>query len=201
MTTVLQPMPAAAPLDSGYITKEQSTFNIICNDRQFSDSTVVDEDGRVLFSLESKTIGTSWTLRRTLRDASGQHILDLRHTKTTYKKWVVEDPTGKLLCTMKDGVAPITKFTEASAEIPSNDGSTTIIRICSFDSAGTKTVFQVGDAIVAELLLQENNDASFLHARGLKRTGWKLHLAGGVDTAMILALVFARAEITHAWRR
>lgn len=80
-------------------------------------------------------------------------------------------------------------------------GGHIIVDMQSSDRAGTKTVFRVGEMAIGEMSILENNDLSFLGTRGLDRSVWKIHLAAGVDIALILALAYCRAEVLHAWRR
>ena len=200
MASVLESPPVPVSFGSGYIVKGESTLEIQCHDRFFRDAVVIDENGDKIFALEAKDPFTSWSVRRTLRDAMGRPVLDLRHYKSKMKQWVVEDPQGRELCTIKDGVLTSRKFTAAHALVPTDSGQVNV-SMRSFDHAGTKTVFEVEGAPIAEMLLTENNDTSFLHKHGLDRTLWKLRVAPGIDMALILALAFCRAEISHVWRR
>lgn len=45
---------------------------------------------------------------------------------------------------------------------------------------------------IAEMVMTDNNNASFLGARGLDRTYWRLEIEANVD--------IARAEVSHAFR-
>ncbi|KAI5269543.1 hypothetical protein E4T47_06989 [Aureobasidium subglaciale] len=190
------------PEASGHIAKHNRTLGLRCHDRHFRDAVVCDEQGDKLFDFTAKDIGTSWTLRRSLKDTTtGQRLLDLRHTKTSYKVWVIEDPDGNEFCKIKDTTSIFSsKFTSVDAQILGNGGRMTI-EMRSFDASGSRTTFQVDGTNIAEMTLTDNNDATFLHKRGLDRTTWKLEVAQGVDIALIVALAFARAEISHAWRR
>ena len=102
------------------------------------------------------------------------------------------------MCLIKENVHD--GVTTILARIPTNKGDT-IISLQSFDHAGTRTVFEVEGINLAEMFLVENNDLLFSNWRGLNRTVWKVSMAAGVDLALILALVFCRAEVSHAWRR
>lgn len=92
-------------------------------------------------------------------------------------------------------------FTAVDAEVLGNDSEQVTIGMRCFDKAGSRTSLQSDGVVIAELTLMDNNDASFLHKRGLDRTTWKLEVAKGVDITLVVGLAFARAEIMHAWRR
>ncbi|KAH0030657.1 hypothetical protein KCU78_g3015, partial [Aureobasidium melanogenum] len=189
--------------NSGLIAENNRTLGLRCHDRHFRDAIVCDENGVKIFDFNAKDIGTSWTLRRSLIDSkTGRHILDLRHTKMSMKTWVLEDHEGSEFCKVRD-VTSASDFTAVNAEIRAsgNNSSSSSIQIRSFDNAGSRTTFQVDGTTIVEMTLTDNNDASFLHKRGLDRTTWRLEVAKGVDVALVVALAFARAEISHAWRR
>ncbi|KAI4728206.1 hypothetical protein E4T49_04109 [Aureobasidium sp. EXF-10728] len=187
-------------INSTYTTTAPRTLGLRCHDRHFRDAIVCDEHGNRLFDFTAKTLGTSWTLRRSLIDSTSQtHILDLRHTKTSYKSWILEDSTGTQVSTIKD-VTRGNGFTAVDVQVAGNYGVRGI-EVRSFDHAGSRTSFLADGMVVAEMTLVDNNDAALLHKRGLDRTTWKLEVAEGVDIALIVAVAFARAEISHAWRR
>lgn len=195
--SALEPPPVPVSFGSGYVVKGDCTLEIRCHDRFFRDAVVCDENGDKLFAMEANLF-TSWSVRRTLRDTAGHHVLDIRHYKTKLKEYIVEDPEGRELCIIKDGVQG--KLTAVEVQVTAEKSNVTV-SIRSFDHAGTKTVFEVEGVVIAEMVLTENNDVSFLHRRGLDRTVWRLRIVGGVDMALVLALAFCRAEISHAWRR
>jgi hypothetical protein len=119
------------------------------------------------------------------------------------KEWVVEDPQGRQLCLVKDGVSKVGKATAMQAQVVAEEvvGGHVVVDIHSSDHAGTKTVFRVGEAIIAEMSILENNDISFLGSKGLERSAWRIRIASGVDVALILALAYCRAMVLHLWRR
>lgn len=91
------------------------------------------------------------------------------------------------------------KFTTVDALL--SDASAVGVSLRALDQAGITTVFQVENAVIAEMRLVENNDVNFLDIRGLDRSVWELRVVGGVDLALILALAFCRAAVCHMWRR
>jgi hypothetical protein len=183
--------------NSGHISKENIAITFHCPDRHFRDAVACDEGGDALFKFGAKGLWSSWSYRRTLRSADDKHILDVRFHNSKMKEWVVEDPQGRQLCLIKDGVSKVGKATSMQAQVIAEE----VVDIQSSDHAGTKTVFQVGEAIIAEMTILENNDLSFLGSKGLERSAWSIRIAGGVDVALILALAYCRAMALHAWRR
>jgi hypothetical protein len=201
MTANLPPSTIPISLDANYITTTPRTLGLRCHDRHFRDAIVCDESGDKLFDFTAKDIGTSWKLRRSLVDSkSGKHILDLRHTKMSLNSWIIEDDSGVEVCKIKD-VTTLSRFTAVEVQLLANNSNNAVIQMKSFDKAGSRTSFLVDGVVVAEMTLTDNNDAAFLHKRGLDRTNWVLEVAEGVDVALIVGLAFVRAEISHAWRR
>ncbi|KAM0717894.1 hypothetical protein Q7P37_006226 [Cladosporium fusiforme] len=148
-------------------------------------------------------IFSSWSVRRTLKDANERHILDIRHYKSSMSQWIVEDPNGKQLCLVKESESKVPKATAMQAQVTAEDvvGGHVTVDIQSSDHAGSITTFHVEGKAIAEMHLVQNNDISFLGQKGLDRSAWKIHVVGGVDMALILALAYCRAYILHAWRR
>jgi hypothetical protein len=202
--TVLSQPPFPISCNSGHISKEDTTITFRCHDRHFRDAVACDESGKTLFTLGASSLWTSWSLRRTLRSAADdKHILDVRQHNQKWKEWVVEDPQGRQLCLVKDGVSKIAKATSMQAQVFAEEavGGHVVVDMQSSDHAGSKTIFRVGEAIIAEMSILENNDLSFLGKRGLERSAWSIRIAGGIDIAIILALAYCRALVLHAWRR
>lgn len=188
-------------MNNNYIADRTRTLGLRCPDRHFRDAVVCDETGATLFDFAAKGLGTSWTLRRSLFDSkTSQHILDLRHTKTNLKTWILEDDSGNEVCRIGD-VSSSSGFTAVDVQMLGNEDDGVVLEMRCFDRAGSRMSFQSDGVVVAELTLMDNNDASFLHRRGLDRTTWKLEVAKGVDITLVIGLAFARAEIMHAWRR
>jgi hypothetical protein len=201
--TILSRPPVPISCNSGHMPKETTTITFRCRDRHFRDAVACDEGGETLFQFGAKGLWSSWSYRRTLRSADDKHILDVRFHNSKMKEWVVEDPQGRELCLIKDGVSKAGKATSMQAQVIAEEvvGGHVVVDIQSSDHAETKTVFQVGEAIVAEMTILENNDLSFLGSKGLERSAWSLRIAGGVDVALVLALAYCRAMVLHAWRR
>jgi len=189
--------------DSSHISKTETTITFRCHDRHFRDAVACDEDGKTLFTLGADSLWTSWSLRRTLRSAAdNKHILDIRHHNSRAREWVAEDPQGYQLCMAKDSVSKVGRATSIQAQVVAKEvvGGHVTVDMQSFDRAGTRTVFLVEEVAIAEMVIVENNDLMFLGTRGLDRSVWKTRLAAGIDVALILALAYCRAEVSHAWR-
>ncbi|CAD0099075.1 unnamed protein product [Aureobasidium mustum] len=201
MASYPNPSTFSTLFNGGFIAEHDRTLGLRCHDRHFRDAVVCDENGVKIFDFNAKDIVISWTLRRSLVDsASNRHILDLRHTKMGLKTWKLEDHQGNQVCKIQD-VTSGSGFTAVDVQIMANGSEISAIQIRSFDKAGSRTTFQVDGVTIVEMTLTDNNDASFLHKRGLDRTTWRLEVVKGVDIALVVALAFAHAEISHAWRR
>jgi hypothetical protein len=187
MATSLSRSPVSMTINSGHIVQEERTLEILCPDRNLNNAVVTNEAGEQEFALSTKPFLTSWSVRRSLKD------------KSKLSQWEVQDPQEKQLCLIKDGELP-GKITNATAQLHTGDAYASI-SMKSSDHAGTTTVFEFEGVPIAEMSLTTNNDVSFLQARGLSRTAWKLRVAAGADLALILALAFCRVEINHLWRR
>ena len=201
--TVLSQPPAPISCNSGHMSKGNTTVTFRCPDRYLRDAVASNENGNILFTLGAKGLLSSWSVRRTLRSAADdKHILDVRFHNSKMKEWVVEDPQGRQLCLVKDGVSMVGKATSMQAQVVAEEvvGGHLVVDIQSSDHSDTKTVFRVGDAIIAEMSILENNDISFLGSKGLERSAWRIRIASGVDVALILALAYCRAMVLHLWR-
>ena len=176
-----------------------------CHDRHFRDTVFLDAgSGAEIFALDVPTLFTSWSMRRTVRDAAGLQVLHIRH-KTSgtsiVENWIIEDALGKQICSAKGKKESKSGATTIEAKVSTGEGAEFSIDIQSGDHAGTETTFKVDDITVAEMLLVTNNDLSLLSRRGLDRSGWRLNVRAGLDLALVAALAVCRAEVLHAWRR
>ena len=176
-----------------------------CHDRHFRDTVFLDASSEsTIFALDCPGLFTSWSMRKTIRDAAGLQVLQIRHVSTSIvENWIVEDALGKRICTAKGSKEAKSGATVIEARVEGGEGEIEGfgIEIRSGDHAGTETVFRVDGVVVAEMLLVTNNDLSLLGRRGLDRSGWKLKVKAGTDLALVAALAVCRAEVLHAWRR
>jgi uncharacterized protein YxjI len=200
-----QPAPVITfASQDGYILTTDCSIEMRCHDRQFRDTVFVDNSGFTLFALDSPALFTSWHVRRSLRDAAGLQVLQIRHAgNTLLEHWYIEDARGKRLCEArgrKDSKTGATVI-EGLVLAGGGDGEEVAVDVRSGDHAGSETIFRVGEEVVAEMTLVKNNDLSFLGRRGLDRSGWRLKVVAGADLAMVAALAVCRAEVLHVYRR
>jgi hypothetical protein len=202
-TTPEQPVTAIKfASQDGYILTTDCSIEMQCHDRQFRDTVFVDNSGTTLFALDSPALFTSWHVRRSLRDAAGLQVLQIRHAgNTLLEHWYIEDARGKQLCEARGSKAPKTGATVIEGKILAGDGEQVAVDVRSGDHAGSETIFRVGGEVVAEMTLVKNNDLSFLGRKGLDRSGWRLKVVAGADLAMVAALAVCRAEVLHVYRR
>jgi uncharacterized protein YxjI len=205
-TTATTPEQPAAALEfksqDSYILTTDCTIEMICHDRQFRDTVFVDNSGTTLFALDSPALFTSWHVRRSLRDAAGLQVLQIRHAgNTLLEHWYIEDARGKQLCEVRGSKAPKSGATVIEGTVLAGDGEEVAVDVRSGDHAGSETIFRVGEEVAAEMTLVKNNDLSFLGRRGLDRSGWRLKVVAGADLAMVAALAVCRAEVLHVYRR
>jgi hypothetical protein len=201
-TTTNMTTPTALMFKNGYIVDTDCEIEMRCHDRQFRDTVFLDSSGAEIFALDCPPLFTSWTMRRTLRDAAGLQVLQIRHAATSLlENWIIEDAHGKQLCTAKGSKAPRSGGTVITVKVLRGDGAEVGIDIRSGDHAGTSTTFRADGVTIGEMLLVTNNDLSLLGRRGLDRSGWTLKVKADTDLALIAALAVCRAEVLHAWRR
>lgn len=197
-----KPPPTTLRYKHGYVVDSDCEIEMRCHDRHFRDTVFLDQSGDNVFSIECPGLLTSWSMRRTLRDAAGLQVLHIRHQGTiSLEQWTVEDAYGRQLCSAKGSKSAKDQATAIDAKVFGEDGSEMDIEVRSADHAGTVTTFSVDGVAIAEMLLVKNNDLSFLDRRGLDRSSWKLKVVAETDLALIAALALCRAEVLHAWRR
>lgn len=186
----------------GYIVATDCDIEMICHDKQFRDTIFLDDSRAIIFALDCPTLFTSWSMRRTLVNAAGLPVLQIRHSVSlSLESWTIEDAHGKPLCSAKGSKSPTGGATMIDAKMLAENGTESVITLRSADHAGTTTTFEADDVAVAEMSVVQNNDLSFLDRRGLDRSSWKLKVVAGADLALVAALAICRAEVLHAWRR
>ncbi|TVY45743.1 hypothetical protein LSUB1_G000407 [Lachnellula subtilissima] len=101
MNVLLQPPSVPVAIFEDTISKGETSLTMYCHDRTFDKITVLGEANEKLFTVDSKGSGVlSW--RRTVKDASGVHIFDIRHFGYAFSnKWVVESPSGREVATLR----------------------------------------------------------------------------------------------------
>ncbi|GAB7324414.1 hypothetical protein MBLNU13_g08349t1 [Cladosporium sp. NU13] len=192
----------ALTFKDGYTVATDSEIEMRCHDRHFRDTVFVDSSGAEVFALDCPGLFTSWSMRKTIRDAAGLQVLQIRHVNTSIvENWVIEDALGKQICSAKGSKESNSGATTIAAKVLTETDAEFSIDIKSGDHAGTETTFRIDGVAIAEMLLVTNNDLSLLGRRGLDRSGWKLKVKAGTDLALVAALAVCRAEVLHAYRR
>lgn len=185
-----------------YIVNDDCEIEMQCHDRHFRDTVFLDLFGSRIFALDVPGLFTSWSMRRTLVDATGAPLVEIRHVgKLSLEKWTIEDASDRQLCSVKGSKSRTSGATVIEADLKTESASGATITLQSADHAGTTTMFLIDGEPIAEMALVQNNDLSFLGRRGLDRSAWKLKVLKGNDLALIAALAVCRAEVLHAWRR
>jgi hypothetical protein len=150
-----------------------------CHDGVFERVTVLNEAGETLFTVESKGIASlSW--RRTVKDASGTPLFDLRKVNFygfyIRSKWVVE------LCSMKHVTFEKRQAVDVIVRNKEDNGNEVAVEVRPKDQKAITTLVNIGGATVAEIQLTEVNDTVKLYG---DRSDWKARVAGGVDLALV----------------
>jgi hypothetical protein len=185
MDTTLEVQSSPIAITDGFIKKGETSIIMQCHDRVFSRVTVLDEAGSTPFKVESKGMASlSW--RRTVKDASGTPIFDLRRVNLygfyIRSKWVVERPSGRELCSMKHVTFEKRQALDVVVRNEEDNGNEVMVEVRPKDRKAITTQVNVGGAAVAEIQLTEVNDTVKL--RG-DRSDWKARVAGGVDLALV----------------
>jgi hypothetical protein len=218
MDTNLETLSFPVTISDGPHGKGETSITVRCHDRLFESVTVLDEAGQKLFTVESPGM-RSWSWRRTVKDASGSPIFDLRHFGYGMKnKWAVETPSGREICSLKH-VTHMNKERSALDMVVRNEadkGTEVMVEVRPKDRSALTTLVNIEGSHVAEIQNLESNDVANL--QGLDRSVWKGRVAGGVDltlvstnallykqnanfTVEILVIILCRAEMQHVWRQ
>lgn len=174
-----------------------------CHDRVFKSVTVLGEAGETLYTITRKGAG-SLTWRRSITDSSDIHLFDLRHFGYAMKnKWAVETPGRREIATLhhvngrdekssgnqnRSDLDMTAKNRFDKEEEGEGEGEEVRLEMRQVDRSGITTLVYVGDEMVAEIRVVEENDVVDL--RGRDRSVWKARVAGGVDLAVVSI---------HAW--
>jgi hypothetical protein len=185
MDTLLVNQATPVIMSGDFTTKGATKLTMQCHDRLFKRVTIFSEIGEKLFTVDSKAMG-SLTWRRTLRDISGDALLDLRHLGWAMKnKWVVESPTGKELCSLKH-TEYMGKERSALDILVGNDGKEAFVEVRPNDRSALTTMVNIEGRPVAAIQLVESNDVANLE--GLNRSTWEARIASGVDLTLVSSI-------------
>ncbi|TVY51649.1 hypothetical protein LCER1_G007037 [Lachnellula cervina] len=194
MNVLLQPPSVPVAISEEPIGKAEASLTMYCHDRTFHNTTVLSEAGEQIFTVESKGSGSlSW--RRTVKDASGAHVFNLRHFGYAFKnKWAVESPSGREIGTLRM-VKALGREHSAFDMVVLNEadkGNEVDFEIRPNDRSALMTTVNIDGSPVVEIRVLESNDV--VRLRDKDRSIWEARLAGGVDQALILAIMLCRAE-------
>jgi len=185
MDTNLETLSFPVAISDGIIVEGETNITVECHDHLFQSVTVLDEAGQKLFTAEGKGMG-SWSWRRTVKDASGRPLFDLRHFGYTMKnKWAAESPDGREICSLRH-VTYLNKERSALDAVVRNEaakGEEVMVEVRPKDRRALTTLVTIEGAHVAEIRISEANDV--VNLRGLNRSVWKARIAGGVDIALV----------------
>lgn len=163
-------------------TKLETALTMHCHDKAFKQVTILDEAGETLFTVECKPYA-SWSWRRTVKDASGVHLFDLRKVSDgiARHKWIVESMNGRQLCSIHHASMTNRLILEMMVRNESTKGEEAMIRIRPLDQGGITTLVEIGGTTAAEIRIMENN----FHSNGRDRSVWEARVAGGIDLKLV----------------
>lgn len=180
METILEPQPFPIAIADGFIQAGETTIIMQCHDRIFKDVEVRDQSNELLFTVDSKGVKSmSW--RRTVKDATGTPLFDLRKF---FRKWGVEDPSGRELCSLRH-VATFRQFKALDVTVlnQADGGKEAVVNVRPKDQAGMTVQVKIRGAAVAEIQMTEANHSRINFTED--RSVWRARIAGGVDLALV----------------
>lgn len=152
METNLEALSFPVAISDGLIVDEETTITVECHDRVFQSVTVLDEAGQTIYTAEGKGMG-SWSWRRTVKDASGRSLFDLRHFGYGMKnKWAVESPDGREICSLQH-VTYMNKERSALDAVVRNEaakGEEVTVEVRPMDRGALRTMVSIEDTPVTE---------------------------------------------------
>lgn len=180
METILEPQSFPIAIADGFIQAGETTIIMQCHDRIFKDVEVRDQSNELLFTVDSKGVKSmSW--RRTVKDATGTPLFDLRKF---FRKWGVEDPSGRELCSLRH-VATFRQFKALDVTVlnQADGGKEAVVNVRPKDQAGMTVQVKIRGAAVAEIQMTEANHSRINFTED--RSVWRARIAGGVDLALV----------------
>ncbi|KAI1743975.1 hypothetical protein F4680DRAFT_326040 [Xylaria scruposa] len=186
---------------SDHLSQQETTLTLHCHDSTFKKATAVDAEGNPVFRVEGTTWGTSWSWRRKVFDATNnRHLFDFRHESFDFKnRWVVEDTTGRKLCSLIHKNQLTTNHSAIDATVRTVAGEDILVFMRPQDGAALTTTVSVDGTIIATIRKAIDNTKTF---RGDQDNSvWELRVAAATDLTMIVALALCRAEMGHVWKQ
>ncbi|KAJ5306904.1 hypothetical protein PENANT_c003G08551 [Penicillium antarcticum] len=192
MDAQLQAPPAPVFLSEGYTTEQESVMWVRVHDQHLQNIDIINNDGERLFSVEGPGGYSSMTLRRPLKDASGQPVFDLRRKLG----WHAEDPDGNKIAEIAHKKFFTSKHTAVDAKIL---GSGAVVEMRPRDAMGLTNYFNIGNSTIAEISFHLNNiKERFVRDRDI--SVFRVRVAEGVDLGLVTLMALIRVEMAHVWR-
>lgn len=169
-------------LIEGHTSDEECVLWVRCHDRHLQHTTIADNDGEKLFYVEGPGGYKSMTLRRPLRDGSGNPVMDLRRYATDLKmRWFVQDASGEKIAELSHEKFFTSKHTAINAKV-FNSGAQVEMR--PRDAMGSTNYVNIGNATIAEISLHTNNvPKRFVRDRDI--SVFRVRVAKGVDLSLV----------------
>ena len=101
------------------------------------------------FYVKSKPWGQSWSLRRSLYDGKGDHLLDFRHRSLDIKnRWLVESPSGQKIANLQH----YKELTRLHSNVDMFlESSETTVHMRQADATGSRTFLSSHGATIAQI--------------------------------------------------
>jgi len=180
MDSILETPYQPIAISDCIINKGETGLIMQCHDRVFGKVTILDEAGERLFTVESKGMA-SWSWRRTVKDAAGNHIFDLRKIIVygVRNKWVVDSPSGREICSLRHISFIHRHAIDAVVLNEADKGNEVVVEVRPRDQGALTTMVYLNGCPLAEIQMTEVN---YRH-NGRDRSVWRARVAvgGGED--------------------
>lgn len=183
METSLETQSFPVAIANGFIQDGETSIVMQCHDRIFQNVTLLNTAGEKKFTVESKG-AASWSWRRTVKDASGRPVFDLRKIfgYVVRNRWVVESPSdGREVCTLRHSSSKQRQALNVVVRNEEDKGNEVMVEVRPKDQGALTTLVFIEGAPVAEIQMAEVNPS--INERN--RSVWRARVAGGVDLALV----------------
>lgn len=182
MDAELHGPPSPVSLLDGYITEQETVLWVRTFDRHLQNTTIATDDGERVFYIEGPGAYQSMSLRRSLKDASANHVFDLRRYPSDPRmRWFVQDPVGNKLAELGHKKFFTSKHTAIDAKILSTG---TDFEMRPRDATGSTNYVNMGNITIAEITLHTNNTTKrFVRDRDL--SVFRVRVAKGADMSLV----------------
>ncbi|KAJ5766116.1 uncharacterized protein N7511_003732 [Penicillium nucicola] len=192
MDAQLQAPPESVLLAKGYTTEQECVIWVRVHDQHLQKIDVINDHGERLFSVEGPGSYSSMTLRRPLKDASGQPVFDLRRKLG----WHAEDLSGNHIAEVAHKKFFTSKHTAVDARILSSGA---VVEMRPRDAMGLTNYVNIGNFTIAEISFHSNNIKERF-ARDRDISVFRVRVAEGADLSLVVLMALVRAEMAHVWR-